>query len=105
IARGMDKASPAAPPPAAEAQAGYGRADGSARQQLGTGHGEREWSPAGQTVFARASRRPAQLSQLRYDSPGALAARGIVPRPRTTRQPHRPRAFPGAFVPDPPPAF
>lgn len=73
-------------------------------QQIGTGHGEREWSPVGQTDFLRASSRPDQVSQLRYDDSEALAARGILPRPAWTQRPRhaRPQAFPGAFVPDPP---
>lgn len=70
-------------------------------QRIGTGHGEREWSPAGQTTFDRGPR-PAQIMQLRYDAPAALAARGIVPSPRPRWSQHRPQAFPGGFVPDPP---
>ena len=69
-------------------------------QRIGTGHGEREWSPAGQTTFDRDAR-PAQVTQLRYDAPAALAARGILPpQPRWSQR--RPQAFPGRFVPDPP---
>lgn len=78
--------------------AGYGQA----RQQIGTGHGAREWSPAGQTSFVRASRHPVQVSQLRYDAPDALAARGILPHGWRDPGARRPQAFPGAFVPDPP---
>jgi hypothetical protein len=40
--------------------------------------------------------------QLRYDSPHALAALGIIPRPYPHMTRHTPRAFPGGFVPDPP---
>ena len=71
-------------------------------QQVGTGHGEREWAPASRTGFLRASARPAQVLELRYDAPGRLAALGILPRDwprRSTAQ--VPRAFPGGFVPDP----
>ena len=86
---------------AAEATSGYH--DGPAPQRIGTGHGEREWSPVGQTSFVRASVRPAQLTQLRYDAPDALAARGILPRPYPRWSRHeRPQAFPGGFVADPP---
>ena len=70
-------------------------------QRIGTGHGEREWSPAGQTTFDRGSR-PAQVTQLRYDAPAALAARGILPPPQPRWSQRRPQAFPGGFVPDPP---
>ncbi len=74
----------------------------SRRQRLGTGHGEREWSHASATRFERATREPAQISQLRYDSRTRLVSLGIVPR-----QPqHRgPQPFPGSFVPDPPPRW
>ncbi|MGY1410501.1 hypothetical protein ACW5EG_13125 [Luteimonas sp. A611] len=70
-------------------------------QRIGTGHGEREWSPAGQTSFQRTSR-PDQVTQLRYDSPGALAARGIVPQEQPWSMRGGPQAFPGGFVADPP---
>ncbi|UWX04265.1 hypothetical protein H1235_02950 [Pseudoxanthomonas sp. NC8] len=46
------------------------------------------------------------MTELRYDTPATLAARGIRidpgwlwPRPTAYDQP---RAFPGGFVPDPP---
>lgn len=68
-------------------------------QRVGTGHGEREWSPVAQTTFRRASSRPAQLTQLRYDAHATLVARGILPR--EFRHP-RPQAFPHGFVADPP---
>lgn len=95
-----------APPPVASAARAAASADRaasaqaeSAPQSLGTGHGEREWAPVGQTSFRRASRTPQQLSQLRYDDVASLVAQGVLPR----QQPQRaPRAFPQAFVPDPP---
>ncbi|TYT27068.1 hypothetical protein FZO89_12815 [Luteimonas viscosa] len=106
IAHGADagKSRRAAPATKAEQSAdAYHADDGLARQQIGTGHGRREWSPVGQTSFARASARPAQLTQLRYDAPQALAARGIVPSPAPPAwHRERPRAFPGRFVADPP---
>ncbi len=71
-----------------------------APRQLGTGHGQREWAPVGQTGFVRASRSPQQLSQLRYDDAAALAARGILPRHWIAER--RPMAFPGGFVAAPP---
>ena len=70
-------------------------------QRLGTGHGELEWSPAGQTTFQRGSRAD-QITQLRYDAPAALAARGIVPRDQRWSRRRVPQAFPGGFVADPP---
>lgn len=71
-----------------------------ARQQLGTGHGERRHDPATLTHFERASAWPAQQLLLYYDSRQALAARGIGPR---QSPPHEsaPEAFPIGFAPDP----
>lgn len=79
-------------------------ADNAERQRIGTGHGEREWSPIGQTQFVRATRNPTQVSKLRYDEPRRLAALGILPRPHSRWRDRydAPRAFPNAFVPDPP---
>lgn len=68
-------------------------------QQIGTGHGAREWAPVTRTAFERATRTPAQRTVVRYDSAEALAALGIGPRLHARRQ--RPDAFPGGFVPDP----
>lgn len=77
---------------------------GIARQRIGTGHGTREWSPVGRTDFERASTRPAQVVQVRYDAPERLVALGILPHGRWYRWPgvQAPRAFPGDFVADPP---
>jgi len=105
IARGGDfEKSRSAAPAAEAAQAGDAYHDSIAQQRIGTGHGQREWSPVGQTSFVRASTRPAQVTQLRYDSPHALAVRGILPRPAPSHwsQHDRPQAFPGGFVADPP---
>ena len=99
-ARGEAKSAPAPTAAANEAAA-----DGIARQSMGTGHGQREWSPVGQTSFVRASRNPAQVSQLRYDDAYRLSALGIIPREYDyPRHGHRgaPRAFPNGFVADPP---
>ena len=101
-----DRAAMPAPPPAAQAPSasasGRAMAAEAAPRQLGTGHGEREWSPISETEFTRASSYPAQVSQLRYDSTRALIAMGVMPR-RDWRDDNRgPRAFPGGFVPDPP---
>lgn len=69
-------------------------------QRIGTGHGQREWSPMGTTSFVRATTTPAQLEQIRYDEPRRLIALGILPGHR--HHPHAPQAFPSGFVPDPP---
>lgn len=74
-------------------------------QRIGTGHGQREWAPTRQASFVRATSHPSQVTQLRYDAPHALAARGIAidrtwETPRVTRR--APQAFPGGFVADPP---
>lgn len=75
-------------------------------QSIGTGHGQREYSPVRNTSFVRATSQPAQVLTLRYDSPRNLLARGIrLPRDASSdhvRLPREPRAFPAAgFVPDP----
>jgi hypothetical protein len=71
-------------------------------QRLGTGHGQREWAPVGQTEFVRATRTPQQVSQLRYDDADALIALGILPRYHAPYAGTTPRAFPNGFVQDPP---
>ena len=87
------------------ATAEVGDASGAARQSLGTGHGQREWSPVGQTRFSRATRSPVQVSELRYDEPRRLMAMGAIPRhyptPYGDRRDDSPRAFPNGFVADP----
>lgn len=74
------------------------------QSSVGTGHGGLEGSQAYYTAFERESR-PAQMTELRYDTFAALLARGIpvdaYPGYRHRPYPDRPRAFPGAFVPDP----
>lgn len=114
IARGEDRArdaqrksAPAAAPqgPRRSAEAAgssvYDEAEG---QRLGTGHGEREWSPVSRTDFVRASRSPAQVTQLRYDDVDNLVAMGVMPRPYYRRDGRRgqPQAFPNGFAADPP---
>lgn len=96
----------AASAPAANGMAREQAADSAARQSMGTGHGQREWSPVGQTRFVRATRNPAQVSELRYDDNERLMAMGVIPRtydyPRHGRRNGQPRAFPNGFVADPP---
>jgi hypothetical protein len=87
-----------APPPAAAAAPALRDRDSLAKaEKLGTGHGEREYSPTTQTTFERTSAQPAEIVQVRYDSFANLVANGVVGRPRP---PETPEPFP-AFVPDP----
>ncbi len=67
--------------------------------KLGTGHGEREYSPTRHTEFVRNSDSPDEIITLYYDSRVNLIARGIIPSPRLAE----PAPFPGGagFVPDP----
>jgi hypothetical protein len=75
-----------------------------APERLGTGHGEREASVARMTTFVRASSRPDQRLEIRYDSLENLVAAGIVPPPHVaTTSPHAfPADPPRGYVPDPP---
>ncbi|MCS6996664.1 MAG: hypothetical protein NZ533_06850 [Casimicrobiaceae bacterium] len=77
---------------------------GAPGQHLGTGHGEREWSPAQQTTFERATSYPEEVIRIRYDSYENLVAAGIAPRPYPSRPwRDRPEPFPAVgYVPDPP---
>jgi hypothetical protein len=94
-------AAPAAAPPSVLADAA---APERRQERLGTGHGAREWSVVTSVPFERASRDPALVRQLEYDTYDNLVARGVIPRaPAPVR---RPRPFPGAgYVPDPPEAY
>ena len=85
----MKSAPAAAPPPMADSL--------QKAAKLGTGHGEREYSPVTQTNFERATAQPAEIVQIRYDSEANLVAAGVIGRRRSD---DAPRAFPG-FVPDP----
>jgi hypothetical protein len=91
---GAERKSAMSPPTANAADAAQGAV---AAQRIGTGHGSREWSPVGQTAFVRASRRPEQVVQLRYDDTDNLVAMGIIRAADRT-----PQAFPSGFVADPP---
>lgn len=88
-------------PPSAAAPSAKSREYAQRGQDLGTGHGRREWSPARETEFVRATRAPEQISQIRYDSRESLIAQGILPR-HPGRLAQGPRAFGQGFVPDPP---
>lgn len=106
--RDYDEARAESNAPAAERQASAAADAASApkreiaQQRIGTGHGAREWAPVSSTDFVRASSRPTQVTQLRYDAPRTLVAMGILPRPYRYWRRDEPRAFPGAFVADPP---
>ena len=70
---------------------------------LGTGHGEREYSYVNHTEFMRMREEPNEVIHIRYDSLQKLVAMGIV------RRPHLPPVgadpFPASasgYVPDPP---
>ena len=96
----------AAPAPSAQAESAeaYRRDyDGglAAKQQLGTGHGERRWDSARVTQFERESAHPNQVVSLYYDATEALVARGILPPPRWQHYGREPDAFPVGFAPDP----
>ena len=101
-----DDARAAAAPSAAKAlsanEANEATDAGIARQRIGTGHGDRQWAPVARTGFERASERPDQVTQLRYDDIDTLVARGILRRPCHRWRPRGPQAFPGGVVPDPP---
>ncbi len=105
--RQLPPPAPAAPvaEASASADARASRMEGYAAKSqapaLGTGHGDRETSQVRDTSFERASRSPAQVAELRYDSARNLRARGIVLDTRS-RLPREPQAFPNRYVPDPP---
>ena len=101
-AQSRERAANGAAKAAAPAAADRAMAAESAPQRLGTGHGQREWAPVGQTEFRRASSRPQQVSQLRYDDAESLIAIGVIPRPYRHYVRNSPRAFPNGFVQDPP---
>jgi len=84
--RSRDAAAPASAAPKAESK-------------LGTGHGERVYSPTQTVEFQRASNTPDDVITVRYDSYANLVARGVIP---TRRSQPVPNAFPGgSYVPDP----
>ena len=67
--------------------------------ELGTGHGQREWSQVNTTQFERRSSRPDEVVELQYDTWQHLVDRGVIRQPRWGRE--EPSAFAGRFVPDP----
>ncbi|MGD9583268.1 MAG: hypothetical protein AB7V26_06310 [Lysobacterales bacterium] len=91
---------PASPAPALSAERERDARAAEQYSELGTGHGEREWSPVASTEFRRASASPEQIVELHYDTARHLAERGVIPRPRSYPK-QAPRAFAGGFVADP----
>ena len=83
----------------AESRAGLRAETELKSMKLGTGHGEREYSPTRHTEFVRNSDSPDEIVTIYYDSRANLVARGIIPSPRLAE----PSPFPGSsgFVPDP----
>ena len=67
--------------------------------KLGTGNGEREYSPTRYVEFVRSSDTPDEIITIYYDSRANLVARGIIPSARLAE----PMPFPAGagFVPDP----
>ena len=68
--------------------------------ELGTAHGEREWSQVRTTEFRRASTQPDAIVEVQYDTFAHLVERGVIPR-RSRIYQREPHAFAGHFVPDP----
>lgn len=76
------------------------RADRDQHSELGTAHGDREWSEVRTTEFRRASSTPDAIVEVQYDTFAHLVERGVIPR-RSRLYEREPRAFAGGFVPDP----
>lgn len=100
--RAAAESAPAAPAGslASKSAAGVGAAP-RARQQLGTGHGERRYDPVGTTEFQRLSSTPSEVITIYYDDYQTLIARGVVPPPYRQHPRREPDPFPVGFVPDP----
>jgi len=90
--------SPAASPPMAS-----GDSAPKSQPDLGTGHGEREYSYVSHTEFRRIQDEPNEVIRIRYDSLEKLVAMGVLTRPHPT--PVGADPFPASahhYVPDPP---
>jgi hypothetical protein len=110
--RGEPESGASAPAPAnaprASADSAKRAPQGSARveENLGTGHGQREWDSVTRTDFERASSSPAEVIRIRYDSRENLVAMGVIPEHRRPWD-RSPNPFPDSvgnngYVPDPP---
>lgn len=102
-AEAMAQRSPAAPATgaAADAAAPYAKSERGDEfaSELGTAHGQREWSQVNTTQFERRSSRPDEVVEVQYDTFEHLVNRGVIRPQRWGRE--EPRAFAGGFVPDP----
>jgi hypothetical protein len=88
--------------PADEELAKRERDDASPESKLGTGHGDRESSPAQYVDFRRAASTPDETIVIYYDSRRNLVAQGVLPhKERPWMADRRPDPFPSGFVPDP----
>jgi hypothetical protein len=97
-----DAASPQGSPERAEAPASSDEALARRPQDLGTGHGDRETSPAQYVAFQRGSQVPTETIVIYYDSRKHLVARGVIQDSRRYVEPDDPNPFPeGMFAPDP----
>lgn len=87
---------------AAESKPMEAQSDAVAKRQerLGTGHGASEYAHVDTTAFVRSSQTPTETRSIWYDSYANLVQQGIIQRPIKRADP---QAFPGGFVPDPPP--
>jgi hypothetical protein len=71
-------------------------------QDLGTGHGHRETSPAEYVDFQRGSHIPTETIVIYYDSRKNLVARGVIQNSHRYADRDDPHPFPdGMFAPDP----
>ena len=91
-----------APAPATQAGQSPAAADAQRRSEshLGTGHGERESSPARYVEFRSASSTPDETIVIYYDSRRNLVAQGVLPESSWLAE-RRPDPFPDGFAPDP----
>ena len=96
--RGQPAPAAGATADAAAPHAKHQRSEGFA-SELGTAHGQREWSQVNTTRFERRSSRPDEIVEVQYDTFEHLVERGVIRQPRWGRE--EPRAFAGGFVPDP----
>ncbi|MFC3148704.1 hypothetical protein [Piscinibacterium candidicorallinum] len=94
-------------PEASAMNKGFGAAAPQRQERLGTGHGASEYSYAGRTTFERASRRPAEVITIFYDSRENLLSQGVIPRPWWPNPAAQPNPFPeqARYTPDPPPRW
>jgi len=89
-------------PERAEAPTAAGESLARRSQDLGTGHGHRETSPAEYVDFRRASYAPVETIVIYYDSRKNLIARGVLQDSRRYADRDDPQPFPDEmFVPDP----